>query len=70
MALEMETWQIPTQVEIKPDTKTTIKTFREIQEITPVTLLETLHTIGRAIQVDGDILHFIILLIFLLLKVM
>ena len=58
MALEMETWQIPTQVEIKPDTTITIKTSletQEIQEITlAITLLEIPHTIEIAIQVDGD----------------
>ena len=60
MALEMGTWQILTQVEIKPDTTITIKTSletQEIQEITLAALLETPHTIGRAIQVDGDFVH-------------
>lgn len=47
-------------MEIKPDTTITIKTSletQEIQEITLAALLETPHTIGRAIQVDGDIVH-------------
>lgn len=55
MALGMGTWQILTQVEIKPDTTITItQTFQEIQVITPATLLETPHTIGMAIQLYGD----------------
>ena len=55
MSLTLEIPLIHIQTEIKPDITATTKTSQEIQEITQATtLLEIPHTIGIAIQVDGD----------------
>ena len=52
MALILETRLIHIQTEIKPDITATTKISQEIT--LAITLLETPHTIEKAILVDGD----------------